>query len=78
MAVAIKPTPWATVAQIRAARRRFPLSIPDRVHIAVIRRELGISKHRAAECLAIIRGQSEGDVVELGQQTGSETPSRPR
>jgi hypothetical protein len=61
----IKPTRWATVAEIRAARRRWPYSVPDAVHVAAIRHQTGLSGHAAAECLAILRGDSEGDVVEL-------------
>lgn len=45
----------------------FPTSVPDDVHVARIRRDLGVSEDEARLVLALERGEApESDAIDLG------------
>ena len=63
-----KPRRWTTRQELEAAKKAFPRDVPDEQHVARIMAETGLSRHRAIECLAIIRG-APGDCVELPESS---------
>ncbi|HEY8796558.1 MAG TPA: hypothetical protein VIO85_01700 [Candidatus Dormibacteraeota bacterium] len=58
-------TKWATDSEIAAAEQAFPRDVRDQLHIIKIMAETGLSRGTATLALAIMRGDSEGDVVEV-------------
>lgn len=54
-----------TPEQRAEAERRWPRDVPDETHIRQIMRDTGLPRADAAMCLAIERGDSEGDVIEV-------------
>jgi hypothetical protein len=58
-------TKWASEEEIRAAEQAFPRDVPDPVHVATIQRQTGLSAATTRLALAIMRGDSEGDVIEV-------------
>jgi hypothetical protein len=65
--VALKPTKFATVDEIRAAREQWPYSVPATIHVAEIRHQTGLSEQTARLALDLARGGSEGDCIELAE-----------
>jgi hypothetical protein len=59
-----RATRWAT-SEIDAAERAFPRDVPDAIHVATIQRQTGLSAATARLALAICRGDSEGDCIEV-------------
>lgn len=66
-------TKWASDAEIALAVARWPRDVPDEVHVRAIMRETGLSEDVAHLLLDLGRGDSEGDVIEVDEQS-SETP----
>jgi hypothetical protein len=62
-----RATRWATDSEIAAAEQAFPRDLPDAVHVATIQRQTGLSPDTARLALAIMRGDSEGDCVEVAE-----------
>lgn len=60
----VRPAKWASADEIAAATQAYPRDVPDEQHIAKIM-QMGLSRQTARLALAIMRGDSEGDVVEL-------------
>ena len=58
---------WATESEIAAAEQAFPRDVPNHLHIIRIVAETGLSRHTAMLALAIMRGDSEGDVIEVAE-----------
>jgi hypothetical protein len=51
------------------ALTRWPRDVPDEDHIRAIMRETGLSEGQARLALDIGRGDSVGDVVDLGESS---------
>jgi hypothetical protein len=66
--VALKPTRWATVDEIRAGRELWPYSVPAAIHVAGIRHETGLSEQAARLALDLARGDSEGDEIMVDER----------
>ena len=67
VAVALKPTKFATVHEIKAALAAWPRNRPSAVWVRQIMAETGLSEQTARLALDLARGDSEGDCIELAE-----------
>lgn len=61
----LKATRYATAEEIEAAEQAFPRDVSDQENVKKVMAETGLSEATSRLALWIIRGDSDGDCIEV-------------